>query len=66
MSDRVDLEIKAAFLERTLDALNEVVVEQGNMIDRLERRLDTLEQRLKAMRDGEDEVGPHDERPPHY
>jgi len=66
MSDQVDLEIKTAFLERTLDTLNEVVLEQGNIIDRLERRLDSLEKRIKAMREGEDEVGPHDEQPPHY
>ena len=66
MSERVDLEIKTAFLERTIETLDEIVVAQGNALASLERRLVLLEQRVKAMREGGEEVGPHDERPPHY
>lgn len=66
MGERVDLEIKTAFLERTVETLNEVILEQGTALASLERRLELLEQRVKALREGDEQIGPHDERPPHY
>ncbi|MAE77091.1 MAG: hypothetical protein CMJ85_09505 [Planctomycetes bacterium] len=66
MSERVDLEMKTAFLERTVETLDAVVREQGNALASLERRLALIEQRVKAMQGGGHDVGPHDVPPPHY
>jgi SlyX protein len=59
----IDVEVKIAFLEEALDALNEVVLEQNKTIDQLRQKLERLEHRVGSA--GED-VGPQDERPPHY
>ncbi len=63
-TSQYDLEAKVMFLERTLDALNEALVEQNRVIERLELRVQRLEKRAEAK--GGPEVGPHDEAPPHY
>jgi len=65
--DRIELESKIAFLERTLEELNEVILDQGRSIEALERRLALLESRGSAETDAEG--GPRDladDRPPHY
>jgi SlyX protein len=64
---RIELEIKIGFLERTVDALNEVVLEQAGTIEVLGRRLTELEFRVKAPDELEPEPDdPLSERPPHY
>ena len=60
----ITVETKVAFLERTVDALNEALVEQGRVIERFERRLERLEQRVAAK--SEPDIEPHDTPPPHY
>ena len=64
----VDLEIKIGFVERTVEELSGVVIEQGNTIERLERRIQVLDERLSSKQDGgpQDTPDPLDERPPHY
>ena len=65
--DRVDLEMKIAFLERTVDTLNEVVVEQGASLERLEQKLAQVESRLRSQGEGEEEARDlADDKPPHY
>lgn len=68
MDDRqVELESKVAFLEHTVDALNDVVLEQGRALEDLERRVDRSEERLRALKPGEGPEGdPREERPPHH
>lgn len=55
----VELELRYMMLERTVSDLNEVVIEQGKMIDRLKAELTALIERQ-----------PHQEAagepPPHY
>lgn len=64
---RVDFEVKAAFLEQTVDTLNEVIIEQGRSIEALERRVTDLEGVAKGQMDaGEGGGDPLEERPPHY
>ena len=65
-TDRIDLEAKVAFLERTLDALSEELHEQGQTLDALTQRLSRLEARAAASKGSDHEVGPHDAPPPHY
>ncbi len=62
--ERVELEAKVTFLERSLEAINEAMVEQGRLVMALEARLERLEQ--KAAEKGGPDVGPHDSKPPHY
>ena len=64
-SDRIDLEAKVAFLERTLDALSDELREQRDLIETLRTRLGRAEARL--LEKGEQgEIEPHDTPPPHY
>jgi SlyX protein len=56
-----ELEIKLTHQERLLDELNEVVTEQRNVIDRLEKRTVMLEKALFSMQEE-----PANEAPPHY
>ena len=62
--ERVELEAKVAFLEHTLEKLNDAFVDQGRVVLALESRIDRLEQRIEEK--GGTDVGPHDSRPPHY
>ena len=64
-ASQVELETKIGFLEHTLDALNEVILEQGRAIEQLERRVANLESRAASGGDGDD-ADPLSERPPHY
>lgn len=57
------LEIKAAYLEKLTLELNEVVINQGRLIDDLVLRLTRLERQQQAS--AEDRDLPQ-ERPPHY
>lgn len=57
----IDLEIRYTHLERQVADLSDVVFEQRQAIERLERQL--LE--LRRLLPGEEEAPPH-EKPPHY
>lgn len=62
----VELESKLAFQEQTIEDLNEVVVEQGRLLEAISERLARLEQRLRGADDAGSETDPLQERPPHY
>jgi uncharacterized coiled-coil protein SlyX len=57
-------EAALAHLERNFDALNSVVIDQGKLIARLQRQLETLGETMRAQ-DG-DRIAPHNQKPPHY
>lgn len=62
MSDRVtDLEIKLTFLERTVEELNHVVLEQHKRMDQLLAQLEALRAEFETSK--EDITN---EPPPHY
>ncbi len=65
---QVDLEMKLVFLERTVDELGEVILDQNKSIDALNLRLRLLEERLKQGQGGgtEEERSLEDDRPPHW
>jgi SlyX protein len=62
------LETKIGFLERTVESLNEVVLDQACEIERLAGRLALLEARLATggSEGGDEAPDPLSERPPHY
>ncbi|MGH8807581.1 MAG: SlyX family protein [Noviherbaspirillum sp.] len=62
----VDIEIRIARQEDTLDALNELVYRQQKKIEELEALCLALARRVKDMRDASNEGAPAHEKPPHY
>lgn len=68
MSDTTDLQIKLTHLERFVDQLNEVIVEQQSTIDALQTKVDKLSQGLQSVKSQlpESPSDPEFEKPPHY
>ena len=65
--ERIDLETKLGFLERTVDELNEVIIAQGRQIEALESKVADLESRQAGTGDPSTaNLDPLEERPPHY
>ena len=64
MEERItELESRIAIQDQTIHTLDEVVRHFSARVERLERRVSELTDELRANRE---EVGPHDEPPPHY
>lgn len=63
--ERIDaLEMRLAYQDDTIEALNQTITAQWQQIDALKRELAELRERL---RDAESSAaGPANERPPHY
>ncbi|WP_417465705.1 SlyX family protein [Kordiimonas sp.] len=61
-----DLEIRFAFMQETIDTLNETVTAQWGEIDRLKRRLEKLQAEVIELEDGGRRDGKSEPPPPHY
>ena len=65
LSDRIDaLEIRLAFQDETIEALNKTITAQWQQIDTLTRQLAGLSERLQEAENNA--AGATDEPPPHY
>ncbi len=64
----IELEIKQAYQEDLIQALNQVVAEQQKQIGKLEETCKLLNDKIKslALSLAERPLTPLDERPPHY
>jgi SlyX protein len=66
----ISLEIKIAYQEDTITQLNDIVCEQQNQIDALERLTQQLLGRVRDLSDSASQSAngmlADDERPPHY
>lgn len=63
----IELQTKLQFQEDILHKLDEVLVQQADLVDRLNRRLSMLEDRLEQLRhERGQEENLKDEKPPHY
>lgn len=62
----VDIEIKIARQEDTLDALNQMVYRQQQKIDELEAACAALARHIKDVQEAAGERIPLNETPPHY
>ena len=62
----IEIELKLASHDDTLDALNKLVYRQQRKIDELETLCKELAVRLRDAREGSGGQGFGDERPPHY
>ncbi len=59
----VDLEVRLAYQDKIIADLDEVVRAFTRRVEVLEREIDLMKQTLK---EGVPEVGPQNEKPPHY
>jgi len=68
MSDArlIELETKLAHQEHAVEILQQTLYEQQKDIARLETALTRLSRLFEASGVGNPDLGPHDERPPHY
>ena len=64
LTDRIEaLEVRLTYQEETIETLNQTVTTQWKQIDALTRQIAALTERLEQ---AETNVGPVNERPPHY
>lgn len=67
MQERItELEIKLAHAEQALTELSDVLYGQQQLIDRLDQRMEALQQRLDATEGAAPGDNAADEKPPHY
>jgi SlyX protein len=67
MQERVtELEIKLAHNEQALNELSDVLYRQQQLIDRLEQRMEALQQRVETGNADGADPDATDEKPPHY
>lgn len=67
MNDRVtDLEVKVAFQDDLLEALNQTVAAQQRQLDLLQDELRLIYQQIKSLQAAGLPAEPVDETPPHY
>lgn len=60
MSDKlIELESQISTLERTVDQLNEVIVDQGKLLETLQHQVERVTEQLQAAADAGDEPPPH-------
>lgn len=62
----IELEIKQAYQEDLIQALNSVVADQQKQIGRLEETCKLLNDKIKSLAMAERNPSTIDERPPHY
>ena len=69
MSDEqrlTDLEIKIAHQDHTIEELHQVIYRQQKEIEQIEKKLSVLIQKFQEQQDGSPDIGPGDQKPPHY
>ncbi len=62
----IDFEIKISHQEHSIEALQCVAYEQQKAIDKMQAMINNLAKRLESDSEGRIEVGPANEKPPHY
>lgn len=61
----IDLEMKISHQEYQLEQLSETIYRQQQQMDQLEKKLTLLKQKLEAPQQTLD-IGPANDKPPHY
>jgi SlyX protein len=64
----IDLQTQVAFMEHTIDTLNDIVTEQSQLLADQQRQLQLIYQKLESQTNGS-QIQPFDllsDRPPHY
>ena len=61
-----ELEIKITFLEDYVSKQNQVLVEQGALIEKMRKALLSLAEKTETLGGGNADAMPADEKPPHW
>jgi SlyX protein len=64
----IELQTQVAFMEHTIDTLNDIVTEQSQLLADQQRQLQLIYQKLESQTNGS-QIQPFDllsDRPPHY
>ena len=64
----IELQTQVAFMEHTIDTLNDIVTEQSQLLADQQRQLQLIYQKLECQTNGS-QIQPFDllaDRPPHY
>ena len=61
----IELESRIAFQDHTIDTLNEVVTQQQQQLDQLERKLEAFSLQVNKLAQAQPEQG-KEKPPPHY
>lgn len=62
----IDMEIKLSHQEATVESLQQTVYEQQKALDVLERKVTRLAKLIESSAEGGQDIGPANEKPPHY
>jgi SlyX protein len=62
----IDIETKISHQEHLIEELNQVIYNQQQAIDQLEAKLNILARRFQKAVEGPGDIGPADQKPPHY
>ena len=62
----IDLEIKISHQEHAIEALQQLAFDQHRVIEKLEAKLEALAKRFDGSAEGGQDIGPANEKPPHY
>ncbi len=67
-NELTELQIKVAFQEEAMDALDDVIMDQKRRMDRLHQQLRELQEKYETLiEQGSQTIPPaDDDRPPHY
>ncbi|MGM0632359.1 MAG: SlyX family protein [Pseudomonadota bacterium] len=67
-SELTELQIKVAFQEEAMDALDDVIMGQKRRMDRLQQQLQELQEKYETLIEQGSQAIPtaDDDRPPHY
>ncbi len=62
----IEIETKLAFAEESIEQLNDVIVSQQKMLDKLTRQIQLLDKKIEDESQNWQQTNPVDETPPHY
>ncbi len=62
----IEIETKLAFAEESIEQLNDVIVSQQKMLDKLTRQIQLLDKKIEDESQHWQQTNPVDETPPHY
>lgn len=61
----IDLEIKITHQDVLIEELQQALYEHHSLIEKLQKNVTELKERFEGAMAGE-EIGPHNQKPPHY
>lgn len=62
----IEIETKILHQDLTIEDMHNVLVKQQAQIEQLELTLNALVKRFREPAGGENEIGPHNQKPPNY